>query len=220
VGYAEAVFGLHSLSPGYAATGYDYTSTVVSAGPGVAQQLGESMLGALLSPDRGLLTVSPILLVLLFAMPRAWRSAPAWTRASAVGALLYFVVQAKLNTFTGGVHFFGYRLTLEPLALWAPLLWIAWRDRERGGGWERAAQATLVLSLGVQVLGVFYETPDGVNDPWRHWFVVEAFDPDLHSVVCQVVVLLSLLGAAACLLRRRREPAPPSSAQAGPLARS
>jgi alpha-1,2-mannosyltransferase len=216
VGYAEAVFGLRSLSPGYAATGYDYTSTAVSTGPGVARQLGESMLGALISRDRGLLTVSPVLLILLFALPRAWRAAPAWTGASAVGGIAYFLVQSKLNTFTGGVHFYGYRLTLEPLTLWAPLLWIGWRDRERGGGWERAVQATLCLSLGVQALGVFYATPDAVTDPWRHWFVVEAFDPDLHPVICQGVVLLSILAAGACLLRRQREPVHSSSPPPGP----
>lgn len=209
--YSRLVFGIWNIAPGYTAKGYDYgarLSTDQGAG-GLADLAWAGVVnaaGAFVSPDRGLLTVSPVLLVLLFGMHRSWRVAPVWARAGLVAGLVYLAVQLRLNHFTGGLHFYGYRLTLETLALAAPLLWLSWRERTPGSGWERAVWATLCLSVGNQLLGAVWIHPDGLVPEWRHSYVVEVFDPDLHPVACQVVVLTSLLAALLCVLWRRRAP--------------
>ncbi|MCW2598535.1 MAG: hypothetical protein JWM02_364 [Frankiales bacterium] len=200
--YAHAVFGLWSLSPGYAAYGQPTASAVASTSFGSGDLV--NVLGALFSPDRGVLVISPVVLVLLTRIVPAWKLAPTWARAAALGGLLYLGVQLRLNHFTGGVHFYGYRLTLESLTLLAPLLWLSWRSRERHSGWERAVQATLCLSIGSQLLGALWVTPDGLASEWRHTYVVDVFDPDLYPVICQVVVAVSLLAALLCILRRPR----------------
>lgn len=221
--YARAVFGLWSIAPGYAAKGYDYGARLATA-QGASSVHGllwaglVNTAGAFVSPDRGLLTVSPVLLVLVLGLRRAWAPAPVWARASLVAGLVYLAVQLRLNHFTGGLHFYGYRLTLETLTLCTPLLWLAWRERDRDSGWERAVWATLCLSIGNQLLGAVWVYPDGVVPEWRHTYVVEVFDPDLHPVVCQVVVLSSLLAALVCVLRRPR--GLPASAPAVPAAPS
>jgi alpha-1,2-mannosyltransferase len=221
--YSKAVFGLWSIAPGYTAKGYDYGARLTTAqGAAAAHNLLWSGLvnaaGAFFSPDRGLLVVSPVLLVLVLGLHRAWAPAPVWARTAAVSGIGYLAVQLRLNHFTGGLHFYGYRLTLETLTLCAPLLWLAWRERTRNSGWERAVWATLCLSVGNQLLGAVWVNPDGVVPEWRHSYVVEVFDPDLHPVVCQAVVLTSLAAALICVLRRPR--ARPASARAVPVSPS
>lgn len=209
--YSRTVFGIWSIAPGYTAKGYDYGARL-STDQG-AHGLGHLLLsgavnvaGAFLAPDRGLLVVSPVLLVLLLGLRRAWAPSPAWARAAALAGLVYLAVQLRLNHFTGGLHFYGYRLTLETLTLCAPLLWLAWRERDRDSGWERAVWAALCLSIGNQLLGAVWVYPSGVVPEWRHSYVVEVFDPDLHPLACRVVVLTSLVLALVPMLKRPRAP--------------
>ncbi len=123
VTYGKVVFGLWSLAPGYAAVGQPTTANVLgsgASGPGGSVPLADAInvLGALFSPDRGLFLVSPVVLVLLLRARDGWRSTPDFARWAALGGLAYFLVQMRLNHFTGGLHFYGYRLVLEPLTCW------------------------------------------------------------------------------------------------------
>lgn len=77
-------------------------------------------LGLWVAPDRGILVWSPMLLVLLPALVRSWRSLPDWSRWLVLGGVVYTFVQGQLNPFSGGSGFFGYRLTLELLMCVAP----------------------------------------------------------------------------------------------------
>ena len=62
------------------------------------------------SPDRGILVYTPILLVLLPALLRSWRQLPTWTTSLLLAGLAYTIVQAALISFTGGAPIHGLPL--------------------------------------------------------------------------------------------------------------
>ena len=120
--YNSAVFGDTAISGGYGSsfvenvTSNDLWSYVVNVA------------GGFFDPAKGLLIWSPFVLFLLPGLPRAWKAAPAWVKGSALGGLLYILVQYKANRFSGGSGFFTYRYPLEMLAAAAPLLLLAYRE--------------------------------------------------------------------------------------------
>ncbi|RJS44847.1 hypothetical protein [Nocardioides cavernaquae] len=79
-------------------------------------------LGFWISPDRGLLVWTPMLLVLAPALARGWRDLPDWSRWLFVGGVAYQLLQGALNRFSGGDAFYGYRLGLELLVCATPAL--------------------------------------------------------------------------------------------------
>ena len=79
-------------------------------------------LGFWVSPGFGMLVWTPVLLLLLPSLVRRWKHLPDWSRALAVGGLLYTLMQLTLNRYSGGVMFWGYRYGLELLAACAPAL--------------------------------------------------------------------------------------------------
>jgi alpha-1,2-mannosyltransferase len=81
-----------------------------------------NQLGMWISPDRGILVWTPIILLLLPALARSWRELPDWSRSLLIGGLIYTVVQAAMMTFTGGDAFYGYRYGLEAMACGTPAL--------------------------------------------------------------------------------------------------
>lgn len=81
-----------------------------------------NQLGFWISPDRGLLVWSPLLLVLAPAMIRNWGDLPDWSRCLLIGGIGYQALQGALNRFSGGDGFYGYRLGLEFLACATPAL--------------------------------------------------------------------------------------------------
>ena len=81
--------------------------------------------GALVSPTRGLLVFYPVLLLALPTLRSAIRAARPWQLAAAIGGTAGLLVQLALNRYSGGDTFFGPRLMIEPLVLWAPLLALA-----------------------------------------------------------------------------------------------
>jgi hypothetical protein len=81
-----------------------------------------NQLGFWVSPDRGILVWTPVILLLLPALVRSWRELPDWSRSLVWGGLAYTVLQGVLNRFSGGDVFYGYRLGLEMLACAAPAL--------------------------------------------------------------------------------------------------
>lgn len=77
-------------------------------------------LGLWIAPDRGILVWTPVLLLLLPALLRGWRTLPDWSRVLLGAGLVYTLIQGQLNGFSGGSNFYGYRLTLELLLCVAP----------------------------------------------------------------------------------------------------
>lgn len=82
-------------------------------------------LGFLVAPDRGLLIWSPMIVLLLPALVRAWGKLPSWSRWLLVGGVLYTLAQLRLNYFPGGDTFWGYRHGLELLTCAAPAVALA-----------------------------------------------------------------------------------------------
>ena len=81
-----------------------------------------NILGTLVSPDRGILLLYPVLFLLLATGRAAWRAASDWERAAAVAGLVAALTQLTLNRYQGGDTFFGNRLMIEPLTLATPLI--------------------------------------------------------------------------------------------------
>ena len=68
-----------------------------------------NQLGMWVSPDRGILLWTPVLL-LLPALWRSWPDQPDWAKAFLFAGVGYTLLQASLNRFSGGDQFYGYRL--------------------------------------------------------------------------------------------------------------
>lgn len=188
------LYGSWSPTTGYAAGGLASWPATRSGW----QQLGD-VAGALVSPGYGLLVWTPVLLVVAPAVVRGWRDAPDWTRALAVGGVLYLLVQLYLNPFHGGSGFWGYRLPIEAVCAAFPLVMVS---LHRLG---RAARLLLVPVLGYQLGTIALGAVTGVQLQydaawgWRHYTVGTAF-AQAPGVVALFVVAGLLL---ACLARAR-----------------
>lgn len=113
--------------------------------------------GLFFSLDRGLLVWTPVLVLLLPAVIRGWRTAPDWTRVLALGGVAYLLAQGLIDVFDGGDAYFGYRLGLETLTCLVPLYAVTARH---AGAVARAAAVPLiglqVAAFGVGATARFY----------------------------------------------------------------
>lgn len=154
-----------------------------------------NQLGSWISPDRGILVWTPLLLVLLPTLARHWRQVPLWSRALACAGVAYTVLEATLIEFPGGDSFYGYRMTLELLVCLAPAVSIAALHLGRV---ERMLFAPLVAIQAVAIAaGAVNESLGLPKDVvWRqNSFVVAAFDKPLVGIAFLVVsVALGVLG--------------------------
>ena len=107
-----------------------------------------NQLGFWVSPDRGILVWTPVIVLLLPALVRSWRELPDWSRALVTGGFAYTVLQGVLNRFSGAYGFYGYRLGLEFLACAAPALALA---TPRMG---RVARQVIGPVIAVQLLAI------------------------------------------------------------------
>lgn len=109
-----------------------------------AADLPFNVLGALVSPTRGLLLYYPVLILVAVGARAAWRVTTGWERSAALAGLVVLLTQLALNRYSGGDTFFGPRLVIEPLALAAPFMARAvWQIAQRHGprmvGWAVGA---------------------------------------------------------------------------------
>jgi hypothetical protein len=110
---------------------------------------------ALVDPRRGILTISPFLVILLPGLARAWRNSPRWVRGAAMGGVAYLLVHYKFHDFAGGHFFFGYRYPLEGLLALAPLLllshqaWVAMTRYRSTLFWIAVVVAVALQAIGV-----------------------------------------------------------------------
>ena len=106
-------------------------------------------LGFWISPDRGMLVWTPLILLMLPAVIRSWRNLPDWSTALVWAGLAYTVLQGTLNRFSGGDAFYGYRLTLELLACITPAFALS---AARMGSRARAAFPYIVSAQTIVIL--------------------------------------------------------------------
>jgi hypothetical protein len=148
--FNAAVFGSPSLSGGY--------SPLFAARATSLNLLtwGRNVVLAMVDPQRGLLLYSPFLILLIPGLPAAWRKAPGWVQGSALGGLLYLLLQLKANRYSGGLGFWGYRYPLECLAAAAPLLFLSYSEWIRGHASDlvrRLFRYTVIASVLITLLG-------------------------------------------------------------------
>jgi alpha-1,2-mannosyltransferase len=140
-----------------------YSSKTAGAGTGTTH-LGlrgvgpggflDNVAGTMLSPSRGVLVLTPFLLLLIPGLRPAWKAAPQWARYPAVGGLVYLGSQLWLDHLSGGYGFYSYRVPIESLTLAAPLLAMAYLRWTAERAWRRRAFAlSAAASVGMQSLG-------------------------------------------------------------------
>lgn len=149
--FNQIVFGSASILGGYGSAFNERAASL-----NLIDYLGNVSL-ALVHPVRGLLVYSPFLLVLVPGLRRAWQVAPAWVKGSAVGGVLYLLLQLKANRYSGGAGFWAYRYPIEMLVAAAPLLFLAYTrwvaDRPRA---VRIFIWATMLSVGLQGVGAIF----------------------------------------------------------------
>lgn len=152
VWFNNAVFGTPSIAGGY---GDRFAERMASLD--VLDYAGNVVL-VFVDPMRGLLVYSPFLLVLIPGLRIGWRAAPAWVRGSAIGGILYLLLQLKAEGFSGGSGFWGYRYPLETIAAAAPLLLLAYTQwlAKASPLVRRAFAALLVASLVLTATGAVF----------------------------------------------------------------
>src|SRR5207248_4657216 len=106
--YNHLAFGGWTINGGY-------HGQLTSAGGVGLHSFLINIAGTVVSPLRGVATLSPFVLLLLPGIPKAWRSGAPWVRSAAAGGVLYLLIQLWLNRFSGGYNFYSYRLIIETL---------------------------------------------------------------------------------------------------------
>lgn len=160
--YNNALWGGISIFGGYdqpvAASGHKFTALIIG------------FAGDFVSPERGILVMTPVVLALLPGTRAAWRVAPDWVRWSTVAGFGYLILQLWGIRFGGGDGFYSYRTTLETLTLCVPLLTLMWREWTSKTRGRRATFAALATaSVALNAFGaVINWTPNGIyNRPWQ-----------------------------------------------------
>lgn len=160
--YNHAVWGAWTVFGGYPDTAQASGHAVVEFGAGIV--------GTFVSPERGVLVMTPALLLLLPGCRAAWRVAPWWVRSATLSGVAYVVVQVWVSRFSGGDGFYSYRTPLEGLTLTVPLLALAWREWTSITRIRRAAFAGLAAaSVAIHAFGSIVNwVPGGPNhSPWK-----------------------------------------------------
>lgn len=149
--YGRVVFGEWTLLGGYVER---QPLEERLTGAGVPRTL-VNLFWMTVHPVRGFLPYSPFLLGLAPGMPRAWRRAPSWVRASAIAGVAYLVAQAYINRWSGGSYYWGYRYAIESLTLVAPLLVLAHEQSSIRG--RRITMVLVAAAIALQVPGAVFD---------------------------------------------------------------
>jgi len=208
--YNHALWGRWTVFGGYHSTASASAHTLHAFAVGLA--------GVLVSPERGLLIMTPAIALLLPGLRRAWRIADWWVRGATIAGLLYALMQIWLSRFSGGDGFYSYRTILEPLTLATPLLVLAWRE------WTSATRGRRTLFAGLATASVALHAfgavinwvPGGVNlPPWKTFMPIDlARHIGTGQTIGWIAAALTAIAAAAVLTWRRSTPAGCESAAA------
>ncbi len=122
---------------------------------------GEGLAGLLISPSRGILVFSPVILIALAAVPRALRAGtPSPVFWCLLAAIAQFGVYATYSVWWGG-HTYGPRYMLDILPLLVPLAAATLSANSRI--WRPIAIPLFVWSVVVAATGAFCYP----NDAWN-----------------------------------------------------
>jgi hypothetical protein len=121
--------------------------------------------GLTVSPSRGLLIFSPVVVIAMLGAWRAWRSSPATdlvllARYSSLAAVVILLTYSKFIVWWGG-HGFGPRYLTDAMPfvgfLFTPGFAFVWDGKARVGGGlvKTAAAAVLAYSIFIQAVGAF-----------------------------------------------------------------
>lgn len=160
-------------------------------------------LGFWISPGRGMLVWTPVLLVLAAALWRGWRELPDWSRALAVGGAAYTLMQLVLNQFKGGDGFFGYRIGLELLVSMAPAVILS--AHRAGPLARRVLPAVLVLQFAAFLVGALTDptTIPVIDDGWGSNELISRL---VHQPALTGTLLVAGLLLGALAVRMWRDP--------------
>jgi alpha-1,2-mannosyltransferase len=183
-----------------------------------ASSLAENVLGTFFSPSRGVLVLSPFLVLLLPGVFHAWRVAPSWVRASAAGGAFYLAVHTVGNYFAGGEAFYSYRYPIEWLTLAAPLLVLCWVTWTSARPWRRAAFAALAWFAVFQhaVGAITYNTIDFHGyEAWDHYLLIDGLRQGTPLGYAILLLVSAVAGWVTWRLARSRQSSIEEGAQAG-----
>ncbi|HEY5200844.1 MAG TPA: hypothetical protein VIJ31_08020 [Acidothermaceae bacterium] len=186
--YNHAVWGAWTVFGGYPDSAQASGHAVVEFGVGIV--------GTFVSPERGVLVMTPALLLLLPGCRAAWRVAPWWVRSATLSGIVYVAVQIWVSRFSGGDGFYSYRTPLEGLTLCVPLLTIAWREWTSTTRVRRTAFAGLAAaSVALHAFGsiVDWVLPGPNHSPWKTYM---PFDLARHIGGLQTTLWLCAAVAA------------------------
>jgi hypothetical protein len=143
----------------------EVNSQVHRTGASFALQI-EGFAGLLISPSRGLLVFSPVVLVAAAGMRRSWaegwRSAPRWCLLAVVGQ---FALYGSYAVWWGG-HTYGPRYLIDVLPVAVPLAAVAMAQPDHGRTARLMTAAALAWSIAVAATGAFCYPHDQWNvDP-------------------------------------------------------
>lgn len=123
----------------------------------------EGFIGLLISPSRGLLIFSPVVLVAAAGIPRSfasgWRSALPWC---VLALATQYALYGSYAVWWGG-HTYGPRYLVDVLPVALPLAVAAMAQPRRGQTARLAAVAALAWSIGVAATGAFCYPHDQWN---------------------------------------------------------
>jgi alpha-1,2-mannosyltransferase len=161
----------------------------------------KNQLAMWVSPDRGILVFTPVLLVLLPALLRSWRQQPPWATTLLVGGLAYTVLQAALIGFTGGDPIYGYRYGLEFLACATPAFALAMPYAGRLA--HRLLTPVLAVQFVVIALGAVVERVAlDFRLAWTHNAFVDAMVAGSTALRLSAVLTVALFMLVVRLVRR------------------
>jgi alpha-1,2-mannosyltransferase len=156
------VFGHITLMGGYS------SNHIAGSGVGLVGFL-DNIAGTLVSPERGILVCTPILILCLIGMRKAWQTVTPMVRVFCVAGLVYLASQLWLIRYSGGDGFYGYRTCLETLVYCSPFLvqagLIGIRRVPAAFTWLLAALSVTYFASAMFISAEFL----GVWNPWTTW---------------------------------------------------
>jgi hypothetical protein len=149
-----------------------YNLSVFRAAAGGYQQLNqfsstvvEGIAGLLVSPNRGLLIYTPVMIFAFSGALRVWRErAPEWMRLLVVGLGLHVLIYGAFSEWWAG-YTFGPRYFCDVLPGLTLLLAYGLVPFWRRPAWRAIAAVLIAYGVAVQAVGVYFDDDDWNRTP-------------------------------------------------------